>query len=69
MTDPLGASPVDREYSIALLDPAVPVRQTSSNHFVHLWAIRSLGGFFMKSVIYYIKVYIILYIRLSLISA
>ena len=36
MTDPLGASPVDRENSIALLDPAVPVRQTSSDHFVHL---------------------------------
>ena len=36
MTDPLGASPVDRENSIPLLDPAVPVRQTSSDHFVHL---------------------------------
>ena len=42
MTDPLGAPPVDREYSIALLDSAVAVRQTSSDHFVHLRTIKIL---------------------------
>ena len=58
MTDPLGASPVDREHSIALLDPAVAVRQTSSDHFVHLRAMRSLS--FSPSLSYDIIQYILL---------
>ena len=53
MTDPLGASPVDRENSIALLDPAVPVRQTSSDHFVHLREDNKEVEFFSASLLYY----------------
>ena len=53
MTDPLGASPVDREYSVALLDSAVAVRQTSSDHFVHLREDNKEVEFFSASVSYY----------------
>ena len=60
MTDPLGASPVDREYSVPFLDPAVPVRQTSSDHFVHLREDNKEVEFFSASPSYYMIQHILL---------
>ena len=53
MTDPLRASPVDREYSVPFLDPAVAVCQTSSDHFVHLREDNKEVEFFSASPSYY----------------